>query len=134
MHESIRVVNYAKKKKITFLIFFHVIVNRNTDTFFAYQRSERVKINCIRIIIHVCIYYQRFRQYHWFVDNLSFVLSLPEISVKNTVHLKLHFTFSYRGSIISYDTYKYFFSRFLNLRGLTSWQNDRLCANNLEFN
>lgn len=44
MHESIRVVNYAKKK-ITFLIFFHVIVNRNTDTFSAYQRSERVKIN-----------------------------------------------------------------------------------------
>lgn len=44
MYELICVVNYVKKK-IMFLIFFYVIVNRNIDIFFMYLRSECVKIN-----------------------------------------------------------------------------------------
>lgn len=35
MYELICVVNYVKKK-IMFLIFFYVIVNRNSDIFFVY--------------------------------------------------------------------------------------------------
>lgn len=112
---------------------FHVIVNRNTDTFCVSKKlNDRLKINYTHNIVYLLSEILAISLVGFFWQ--FFVHSLPEISEKKTVHLKLHFTISYRGSIISYDTY-IFFSRFLNLLGLTSWQNDPLGANiNLGFN
>lgn len=114
---------------------FYVIVDRNTDTFYVSKKlNDRLKINYTHNIMYLlseilAISLVGFLGFFW-----QFVHCLPEISEKKTVHLKLHFTISYRGSIISYDTY-IFFSLFLNLLGLTSWQNDPLGANNnLGFN